>query len=386
VFISRLEINDFKAYAAADIPLSPLTLILGPNGTGKTSVLQALELVSGLVDSTIKEVLARRDWDYTDLSHLKSRTKQFGFALQFDGDDVDDLEWSIKLGHKRGPGIASEVVNADGVRLLRRAWRDMTRIDQQTGQSESITQMLTQSWLSAVSADDDERFPGLLKIATWAREVAGYIELQPAELRTSSRRTDEGIGRDGGKLAGFLGFLKAKHPGRFEAVIEQVEKAYPRLVSVELKTARAGWIRLEVIEKWGNKQLAFNAHQVSDGLLRLLAISAMAQAPHPPSLVMIDEIENGLHPHLLNALVDMLQQVADSGTQVVATTHSPIALNYVRDAGQVLIAGRDPKTGAASLTPLSRSVAYRRVASVMDPGEAWYNLGEERLLSKLTKS
>jgi predicted ATPase len=384
VFIRRLEINDFKAYASADIPLSPLTLILGPNGTGKTSVLQALELVSGLVDSTIKEVLARRDWDYTDLSHLKSKTKQFGFTLQFDGDDFDELTWSIKLGHKRGPGIASEVVFEDELRLLHRSWRDMTRTDQETGQSESITQMLTQSWLSAVSADDDNRFPGLLKIATWARSVAGYIELQPAELRTSARRTDEGIGNDGGKLAGFLGFLKAKHPDRFDAVIEQVRRVYPRLVSVGLKTARAGWIRLEVVEKWGSKQLAFNAQQVSDGLLRLLAISALAQAPDPPSLVMIDEIENGLHPHLLNALVEMLQQVADSGTQVIATTHSPIALNYVRDAEQVLIAGRHQKSGVASLTPLSRSVAYRRVASVMDPGEAWYNLGEDRLLSKLT--
>lgn len=158
---------------------------------------------------------------------------------------------------------------------------------------------------------------------------------------------------------------------------------YPRLVGVDLRSERAGWIRLAVTERWGNRELMFNAQQVSDGLLRLLAIAALAWSPTPPSLVMFDEIENGLHPHLLGAVIELLQSVADNGTQVIATTHSPVALNYVKSAEQVLIAHRDSTTGEASLTPMHLSRAYQRVESVMDPGEAWFNLGEERLLAKV---
>jgi predicted ATPase len=381
VYVRALAINEFKAYAHVDVPLEPLTLILGPNGSGKTSVLQAFELVTGLVHSTVKDVLARREWDYSDLAHLKSKGKQFGFELSF---SPSPLAWNIKLGHKRGPGIASESVRLGDKPLLTRSWRQMSRLDDSTGENESIAQTLTQSWLSAVTEEDGDRFPDLLEVANWARRVVGYVELQPAALRGASRRTSDGVGRDGGSLAGFLAFLRDRHPDQFQMVLDDVRAAYPRLVGVEVRTARAGWNRIEVTERWGKRTLPFNSRQVSDGLLRLLAVAAMAHSPDQPSLVMIDEVENGLHPHLLGALVGLLQKLADSGTQVIATTHSPVALNYVRDASQVIIASRSEDTGEAQLTPLSRSVAYRRVASAMDPGEAWYNLGEERLLRSLT--
>lgn len=386
MYARRLVIDDFKAYRSASVELEPLTLILGPNGTGKTSVLQAFELMASLVEATIRTVLEQREWEYTDLSHLRSPTKQFGFEVELAdslANPEETLCWKIRLGHKRGPGVASEHITIGDEVLLARTWRDMRRLNRSTDEMERITQTLTQSWLSAVTVEDANRFPELLAVADWARHVAGYIELQPAELRTASRRTDEGIGRDGGRLAGFLAFLSAKHPDRFDAAIAAVRAVYPRLERVEMKSARAGWYRLAITERWGNKELTFNAQQVSDGLLRLLAIAALAWSPTPPSLIMFDEIENGLHPHLLGAVIGLLQSVADRGTQVVATTHSPVALNYVKSADQVLIASRNNKTGEATLTPLSHSRAYQRVADVMDPGEAWFNLGEERLLAKV---
>lgn len=387
VYARRLVIDDFKAFKSSTVHLQPMSLILGPNGTGKTSVLQAFELLTKVVESTIKTVLDQREWDYTDLSHLKTKTKQFGFEVALaDGlssNEDELLRWRIRLGHKRGPGVAAESVKLGDETLLSRSWREMSRFDRSTGAPERITQTLTQSWLSTVAVEDSDRFPELLKVAEWARQVAGYIELQPTELRTASRRTDEGIGRDGGKLAGFLAFLESKHPEQFEAAIDAVRSVYPRLVAIELKSARAGWVRLTVTERWGKKELTFNAQQVSDGLLRLLAIAALAWSPIPPSLVMFDEIENGLHPHLLEAVIGLLQSVADNGTQVIATTHSPVALNYVKSAEQVLIASRDRTTGEATLTPMNRSRAYKRVQAVMDPGEAWFNLGEERLLAKV---
>ena len=380
MIVSRLTIHDFKAYSDVSIDLQPLTLILGPNGCGKTSVLQAFELLTGLVDNNIKDVLARREWDFSDLSHLKTKTKTLGFEVEFAD---TNLTWAIKLGHKRGPGVAQEQVVSDGEPVMTRSWRDMRRLDRRSGEWEGIAQTLTQSWLSAVTSEDQARFPELFAVAEWARGAAGYVELQPSALRSPSRRTADGVGRDGGSVAGFLAFLASRHPDRFEDVVGAVREAYPRLVSVSVRSAQAGWNRIEVVERWGKKSLAFNARQVSDGLLRLLAVAAMVHAPSRPSLVMLDEVENGLHPHLLGALVSLLQRLADAGTQVIATTHSPIALNYVGDASQVVIASRNPETGQATLVPMSRSRAYQKVRSVMEPGEALDNLGEDRLLRAL---
>lgn len=380
MYVTRLAIDDFKAYASVEVELQPLTLILGPNGSGKTSVLQAFELLAGLVDSTIKDTLGKREWDFKDLSHLKTSGKQFGFEVEFSGES--DLKWRIRLGAKKGPGVASETVSSGDTRLLKRVWRTMSRLDHVTGEWEEITQTLTQSWLSAVTEEDVDRFPELARVAAWARGVLGYIELQPARLRSTSRRATS-VGRDGGDLAGFLAFLKNKHPERFQAVVAEVRRVYPRLMDVDVKVQSAGWCKIAIIERWGKKSLSLNARQVSDGLLRLLAVAAMAHSPTPASLVMIDEIENGLHPHLLGALMELLQVLADSGTQVVATTHSPIALNYVRDASQVLISARSRGLGTAHLIPMSDAPGFKRLNSALDPGEAWYNLGEDRLLGKL---
>ncbi len=80
-------------------------------------------------------------------------------------------------------------------------------------------------------------------------------------------------------------------------MIRRVHSRYPNFRGLVLTTTGAGWYRVSVAERWGRETVRLLAPQVSDGLLRLIAISAMHELPEPPSIVMIDEIENGLHPH-----------------------------------------------------------------------------------------
>ena len=137
-------------------------------------------------------------------------------------------------------------------------------------------------------------------------------------------------------------------------------------------------------ERWGSKAITFNARQVSDGLLRLLAISALHELPEPPSMILIDELENGLHPHLLGGLIQMLQSLDDGSkgrTQVVFTTHSPVGLNFVNRMEQVLLVSRR-QDGVARITRLSDVPRAQKLrAQQMDLGEIWYNLGDAKLVA-----
>ena len=384
VMLKRLRLIDFKAFSDATVELQPFTMIVGPNGSGKTSVLQAIELATGLVTGSISDMLETRSWEYGELSHQRSAGKQFGFELQLvDGDVV--YEWNLRLGARRSPGVALESVTADGEELMRRKSRTMSRVETATSEVESVVQTLTQSWLSAVTAEDQTRYPELLCVANWARSVERYVALQPERLRDQSRRTSHGIGRYGENLAGFLGYLKTKQPAALEAVLERVKRVYPRLIDVHIKSPRAGWCRIEVTEKWGDKVLNFNARQVSDGLLRLLAVASIQATATPPSLVMFDEIENGLHPHLLGSLVTLLRDVAAAGIQVITTTHSPIALNHAAP-DEVVVVTRDAVTSVANLVAFDETLGYLKLGSVLEPGELWYNLGEAKLLGSAAKS
>jgi predicted ATPase len=378
--LTRLEIDSFKAYDHVAVELAPFTVVIGPNGAGKTSVLQAVEFLGALVRGTLKEHLDHRRWEYPDLPHLRSSHKQFGFVATVDL-KKQTYQWELRLGARLRSGVARErlVRVADETELMSRDGRKMRRFDESKGGWEEVTQTLTSSWLSTVTEDDRGRFPDLLAIAEWARGIGDYVALNPATLREPSRKTDT-LGPTGEGLAGLLGGLKASRNGAFDRVLRRTRDRYPQLRNITVRQGSYGWNRLEVTERWGGEEVTLNARQVSDGLLRLLAISALHELHAPPSVVMLDELENGVHPHLLGGLMSMLDGLVRSGrTQVIATTHSPVALNYVKSANQVLIARRLGK-GPARLTALSGTKGYRELGEHFDPGELWYNLGEQRLL------
>jgi predicted ATPase len=381
--LRKLSIQSFKAFEDATVEFHPLTVIIGPNGSGKSTVLQAVELLGGLVSQSLPGVLESHGWDYKNLPRLKAPNREFGFVAQVEGQAT--LEWEIRLGARRRPGIAAERVTdlTSDETLMTRTGRTMERYNREEGRNESIRQTLTSSWLSAVDEEDQDAFPELLQVARWARRIYPYVALDPARLREPSRRA-ETVGASGENLAGFLRQLRERRPAAFTRIMRRLQARYPHVAAITLRHGTAGWTRIEVTEKWGGDRVTVNAKQVSDGLLRLLAISALHEVKPPPSVLMFDEIENGVHPHLLGGLISMLRGLAEKReTQVIVTTHSPIALNYVNPE-HVLIASRR-SSGAAALKSLAASDGYRELSSVFDPGELWYNVGEAKLLQRPRK-
>jgi predicted ATPase len=81
-----------------------------------------------------------------------------------------------------------------------------------------------------------------------------------------------------------------------------------------------------VVEQFGEHKLETEATHLSDGLLRILAVLAQAESDHP--LIMLDEIENGINPEIIEKVVDTLVK---SPQQIIVTTHSPMILNYLED-------------------------------------------------------
>lgn len=378
--LRELKIESFKSYRDQAVPVGPLTVLVGPNGSGKTSVLQGIEFLGALVHGTLRDELDLRGWEYRDLPWRRGDTQRFGFTAKLELDAIH-VSWWLQFGNRRRPGIAAERVSIeDGDTLLDRDGRTMWRLDRRSGARETVKQTLTSSWLGTLEPDDATRFPELVAVAEWAKRVRSYVTLDPAVLRAPSRRTSAGMGPRGEDLAGFLRWLRDHSPTRFDRMLERVRARYPNLRQIVLRTAGFGWFRVSIQEEWGGRSVRLEAPQVSDGLLRLIAIAAMHELPDPPAVVMIDEIENGLHPHLLGLVVEMLEELAlESGIQVIATTHNPIAVNFISDPSNVLVVWRDQQ-GRSTVTPLDQTRGFERLSVHLDAGELWYNIGEADLL------
>lgn len=387
--LQRLRIEGFKAYEAGDIPLRPFTVLIGPNGAGKTTILETVDVLGRLVTGTIRDLLDLKSWEYGDLPHLRGETSEFGIAAEFEIAGRR-IQWNLRLGARRRPGISHESVVAladpgGGGRgeetLLERTGRKMTRWTHDRV-PETISQTLTSSWLSAIDREDQQRFPALFELATWARGVRGYFFLDPLKLRAPSRGEGGEIGVNGESLAPFLAHLRKRDRDAFERVQERVQVHYPRMVELHPVRRGYGWTHLEVTERWNGETARFNARQVSDGLLRLIAVAAMHELPVSPTVLLLDEIENGLHPQLLGGFVRMLQDLVRSSrgrTQVVLATHSPITVNYCESPEDVLLVTRG--TGGHPLcTPLSRTRGFAKLRAHFDLGELWYNVGEKDLV------
>jgi predicted ATPase len=100
----------------------------------------------------------------------------------------------------------------------------------------------------------------------------------------------------------------------------------------------------------------YPAPVLSDGTLRFAAVAAAFFQPEPPQLLMLEEIEDGLHPTRLQLLVELLQSQTGRGVeQVIATTHSPYTIAWLdeEDYRYVFLCAKDDETGATTITPFT---------------------------------
>ena len=391
--LRSLRIHSFKAFGEPSgrtqrgshgIPLEPLTVFFGPNGAGKSTILQAVDVLGALVRGNITEMLSSHGWDYADLPHLRSSKQTITIEAELiTGDTV--VEWHLTLGARKYPGVAAELVRTRGrdraewTVLLERKGRSIQCLRESTGDLELRERLtLAQSWLSTLEPREDAtHYPGLLAVKAWAEQIHAFWSLNPAVLRAKSRAGTREIGAHGEDIASFLFHLRKHRPQRFAAFTNRVRRYYPRLVDIQTRSGQYGWKHLEITERWNGEKATFNAHQVSDGLLRMMAVASLPEWEKAPSLLLLDEVENGLHPRLLGGIADLLREISAT-TQVLATTHSPITLNYVDPrAARLVTRGRG---GGVVVTPLTETKDYERLRRHFEPGELWYNAGEQHLV------
>ena len=194
-------------------------------------------------------------------------------------------------------------------------------------------------------------------------------------LRKSARVSEHDIGSGGEKLSAYLDNIKGE---RKAALVTLLQKFYPALIDFKITSQKSGWKKLSVFEQFGAQKLETEALHLNDGLLRILAV--LTQAESDRSLLLLDELENGINQEIVETLVDTLLQ---SPQQLLVTTHSPLLLNYLPDdvaseAVQFLYKTPQGETRCRSFFSLPRMVAK---LEAMGPGDVFVDT-DLRLLAQ----
>jgi len=359
--IHHVSFRNFKGLRSVEVSLEQFTVFVGPNASGKTSFLAGLFYLSQLTYRQPQEVFK----DGLQPFVLYSREGQ----------------GEMKLQVSTAKGCRRLVVTPPKI--------------QREHKDYQVTMEAVHHWRMACQFNPDANGEG-----NWtddwpegARQVmspAVMLQLEPARLASPSysKEREPEVGTDGSGLASALVRMAANRQDDFQELRSKLRRIIPTVQKIRFGRApvrlRASEHDPMLIEYWGDT-VVFDfengpnipAHMASDGTLLALAILTAAMAPDRPKLILLDNLENGLHPKAQNELVRLLQAILDVNPelQIVATTHSPYLLDIMKPE-QVRIMSLE-KDGSVASAPLTKHPDYERWKDEMAPGEFWSLVGEK---------
>jgi predicted ATPase len=408
--IRRIVIKNFKSLTNVEVNLGAFTVLIGRNGAGKSAFLQALSVLSWLVRyKSINETFEREKVSFNDLVSLKAHCRQVYWACDVEvatgGEAPVMMNYNAAIGKRHYVHVDTEFARPStsenvpkaleaGMPALGRISRHLAVAAEGAETLEYKGAVIAHSLLQEVGEQTlfgNAKFPVL---GALARELAGFRHYQiwgPETLRNESSGKETALSEKGQNLPSVIADLKARRSelGSYDQLLTEMRSAYSWLDDIEVRHFPAGEVGLIFLEKpeaGSKRRLKYLPNQVSDGFLRLLALTALRYQRGKVSILGYEEPENGLHPQLLEQSVSQLRKIAEAGTQVIVTTHSPYLLDYLMDAPEgklkadlkVVVRGKD---GATKILPVSEKKIAEARAQGIRAGELWSLLVDERELT-----
>lgn len=381
--IKRLRVKNFKALRNVEIELTPIHVLIGPNDSGKTSILDALAALCRSVDHELAEAFLGA-WKGTELVWEGQPDLPVSIEVDFDNDVVLGYEIAVHFGAYNR--------QADGADFIRSSAKGRYPVGGERGETgvkkRIVARRADGSPMNEVGVIQD-----LLSGVQYHRWDPQFLALPVApDTKRSFRMEPSGFG-----LALCLDNILGDDPRQFIKLQERFTKVFPHITSVRLSPETDAYRaavddpnRITMLQKADGKGLYFklrdtdqwvSASQVSDGVLLVLAYLAILYLPleKRPRVLLVEEPENGVHPKRLREVLGILRELIQeqSHTQVVLTTHSPYALDLFSPEEVTLCTMQD--NGEVKTTRLSESPAVRGESGVFTLGEIWTGLGDERI-------
>lgn len=286
-----ITVRGFRSIRAIEeLPLRPINILIGANGSGKSNLLGVFYFLSELMDTRKNAYLAQMG-GANAIFHYGSRITQ---EIDVSMVAKDGAKLSA-TAHFAVPDDMGATVTWDGLTGGR-----PTFIRYQFGDTGVY------SPIKKTNQVDDNRF----------------------------------LRHDAENLAALLYLLKQKHPASYAAIRETVQLVAPFFVDFDLQplALNSGTIKLEWRHSGSDRY--FDASSLSDGTLRFIALATLFLQPVEvrPSVILVDEPELGLHPYAIGLLASLIRQ-ASTDTQIIVATQSPLLVDYF-DPEDVLVADR----------------------------------------------
>ncbi|MCX9157274.1 ATP-binding protein [Niveibacterium sp. 24ML] len=374
--LTAFTLRMFKSYRESRLPLGPLTVLIGANAAGKSNALEGLRLLSWLAQG---QRLSAIQYEVNRAHRVvRGRVDDLFFRLEPTleiGCDTDDADWNqlrMRLTLREGElHIAGEQISnaSGGVRLYdldqpaqglgsdagvaynnfargpnkpHITCNDQTAVFLQLTSPASFSTQKAQQTIPAVAKNYERLLSSIL-----------FLDPAPAQMRDYSFASERRLLGDGTNLSSVLHHLCSDPQNKADVLSFIQSLPEQDIQDIEFLTGPRGELMVQLVETFGGHAMSYDATLLSDGTLRVLAIAAAMLSAQEGSLVVIEEIDNGVHPSRARHLLERIRAIAERRKlRVLLSTHNPAMLDALPDPAvpDVVFCYRDATSGASCLT------------------------------------
>ncbi len=354
--LKSFRLKNFKAVRdSGTIKLTPLTVFIGSNGSGKSSIIEGLEMLHTIVSEDLDTAMqpwrdfrhilnkavphdlyprkietasnrSERPYHTNPVSfhlggQLQERVK-FTYTMEItDGEGSNDLfikQETLKQSGKNVPTF-DFVRNASGHVTGKYIVDEATPLDAKLEDGISLVNLST-----AYLPHD---IPLKSFIQNWQ-----FLSLIPQNMGSPKRQrraiSRAKLEKDGSNIAEYLLEIKDRDAEAFNGIVSSLQLVLP--YSQDLQIALTSELERSLYPQITEGNFKVPGWLLSTGTLRILALLALLRHPEPPPLIIIEEIENGLDPSSVHLIVNEIRNAVEEGrTQIIITTHSPYLLDLL---------------------------------------------------------
>lgn len=350
--INRIRIGGFRRLMEVDLQVRPFMVLIGANGVGKTSLLDALSLLSASASGNLSSMLSQ----FGGVAGLLTRGKsdELSFLVDMSVPGHDPLEYTLQIAAKgTGHSISRETLSQQKKGFS----EPFFHIDSRDGDiryyETDKRRLVRPDWEHNPSETSLSQVPKMFRQPEELRRVLATVtqyhvlDVGPRAPVKMPQPMKPAVlpGPDGADLAPYLYYLRESDRERFEVILDALRAAFPDLEGLNFPPVAAGMLAMTWKDRKFGKPMYM--HELSEGTLRFLWLTALLKSPNLSTITMIDEPEVSLHPELLSLLADLMRE-ASRRTQLIVATHSDRFVRFLKPE-EVVVMDVDDE-GCASAT------------------------------------
>lgn len=380
-----ITIKNFKSYKEATLPLAPLTLLIGANASGKSNAIEAFRFLSWVAGGERLSTLKNRVNDSDkiirgNVSDLPFReTEQFVLSFSADSSNYESI-FNIRFNEIYFGFEIIETENEnfiftfddvadDGIYVSQESLSNNFAIDENKtifsikNSDYSDVFNLSKELLSFFLKENGSpcKIKKIYNDINFLKSLilnAYFFDFVPSQMRYESL-SEKDLRSNGQNLAGVLHYLCEKdgHASDNKTKLLNLIKSLPEqnIIDIKFYVDHRERVEFALIENFANTPKEFPMDLLSDGTLKVLAIATALLSVSTGSTLVIEEIDNSIHPSRAHDILSLMRQYAEErGLKLLLSTHNPALMDAIPDEAleDVVFCYRDPQQGDSRLLRL----------------------------------